>query len=86
VLTLTHVLGYPIHNIVNMVSIVSESETTTHLRILRDGRFDGRFDLNREQEETINELLVNIDLSLEEDVDVESTLELPIVRLDRRTK
>lgn len=79
-MTLTHVLGYPIH-IQNRINIVGENDRTTHLRILRDGRFDGRFDLNQEQEETINELLVNTDFSLEDDV--ESTLELPVVKLNK---
>lgn len=60
---------------------MGENDRTTHLRILRDGRFDGRFDLNQEQEETINELLVNTDFSLEDDV--ESTLELPVVKLNK---
>lgn len=79
-MTLTHVLGYPIH-IQHRINIVGENDRTTHLRILRDGRFDGRFDLNQEQEETINELLVNTDFSLEDDV--ESTLELPVVKLNK---
>ena len=54
---------------------MSEKDVQDHLTLMKE---TGKFRLSEDQEKTINRLMGDLKLELEEDI--ESTLELPVIR------